>query len=191
MATFSSGAYRFRCFFMRSLLYRTGRTPSPFPTEPEHSLEEDPDIQDMWSRLLASTASSGDMPFYASLIDILKQLSPEEARFLKAVYRRFCDEAERYENLPPDHQLRTENPRFKGVGTFPVLKQLFVEVNYIEKEEDDAGFVVSVALANLHRLRLIIEPGMGQNHYKLEILGLVFLGICSSGNPQSSHAVSS
>jgi hypothetical protein len=25
----------FRCFFMRSLLYLTGRTPSPFPTEPE------------------------------------------------------------------------------------------------------------------------------------------------------------
>jgi hypothetical protein len=36
MATFSSGAYCFRCFFMRSLLYLTGRTPSPFPTEPEH-----------------------------------------------------------------------------------------------------------------------------------------------------------
>jgi hypothetical protein len=36
MATFSSGAYSFRCFFMRSLLYLTGRTPSPFPTEPEH-----------------------------------------------------------------------------------------------------------------------------------------------------------
>src|SRR5713226_3681666 len=35
MATFSSGAYCFRCFFMRSLLYLTGRTPSPFPTEPE------------------------------------------------------------------------------------------------------------------------------------------------------------
>src|SRR5262249_23615111 len=25
----------FRCFFMRSLLYLTGRTPSPFPAEPE------------------------------------------------------------------------------------------------------------------------------------------------------------
>src|SRR5690242_17085381 len=36
MATFSSGAYCFRCFFMRSLLYLNGRTPSPFPTEPEH-----------------------------------------------------------------------------------------------------------------------------------------------------------
>src|SRR5262249_48106103 len=35
MATFSSGAYCFRCFFMRSLLYFSGRTPSPFPTEPE------------------------------------------------------------------------------------------------------------------------------------------------------------
>src|SRR5690349_18117272 len=35
MATFCSGAYCFRCFFMRSLLYLTGRTPSPFPTEPE------------------------------------------------------------------------------------------------------------------------------------------------------------
>jgi hypothetical protein len=35
-ATFSSGVSCFRCFFMRSLHYLTGRTPSPFPAEPEH-----------------------------------------------------------------------------------------------------------------------------------------------------------
>src|SRR5882672_8641420 len=39
MATFSSGVWCFRCFFMRSLLYPTGRTPSPFPTEPEHNVQ--------------------------------------------------------------------------------------------------------------------------------------------------------
>jgi len=36
MAIFSSGVWCFRCLFMRSLHYRTGRTPSPFPAEPEH-----------------------------------------------------------------------------------------------------------------------------------------------------------
>src|SRR5260370_19559996 len=42
MATFSFGAYCFRCFFMRSLHYLNGRMPSPFPTEPEQcSLQHD------------------------------------------------------------------------------------------------------------------------------------------------------
>ena len=37
---YSSGVQCFRCFLMRSLHYLTGRTPSPFPGEPEHPKPE-------------------------------------------------------------------------------------------------------------------------------------------------------
>lgn len=50
------------------------------------SLEEDRGIQERWAALLANTATTGATTVSLAFIEILRQLSPEEARLLDAFF---------------------------------------------------------------------------------------------------------
>jgi hypothetical protein len=148
------------------------------------SFEEDEDIREMWVNLLAGEASPQRSPFAASFVNILRQLSVEEARFLKALFAKVGSEMERYNDLPPDG--RPPHPMTR-IGSFEELQPMVLEtagVNGTTPEEKNYfSMLASSALDNLSRLGILVSPSVGRPSYRLTTLGLMLLGTCCEPRP--------
>lgn len=77
-------------------LKAAGRTPNEVPLSIIHpalegaSVEEDPDLQEMWANLLANTANPDSPDAVApSFPGILKELRPADVKFLATLYEEF------------------------------------------------------------------------------------------------------
>jgi hypothetical protein len=142
------------------------------------SVEEDEDIQKIYSTLLAGASSADRLPFIASYVDILRQLSPEEARLLKLLYARLSNELEAYTAKPPEMQLR--HP-FVRLGTFEELKPLAWEAAALTVTEENESYCYLIgtsAFDNLCRLGILRSPSMGQPNYGVTSFGYTFLVSC-------------
>lgn len=138
------------------------------------SLEEDEDLVSRWAGLIASTATHGDtIPAFA---DILKQLSPEEARMLDYIF----------DNAAPIPVVSEQDP---GVD-----KTALHGASGLDQEP----FLVRVQ--NLHRLELIVqlttgglEPVRGfrgwgpKGHVGLTALGEAFVSACRGPAKRTQH----
>ena len=83
-------------------LLNIGETPGPVPLNilqpilEAASLQEDPDLQDLWANLLANAADPRQArPVLASFHNVLKNLTSKDAAFLTGVYRLAEDTANR------------------------------------------------------------------------------------------------
>jgi hypothetical protein len=142
------------------------------------SLEEDPEIQEMWANLVAGVATDGKELFYSAYIQILKQLSTEEARFLNLLYDQLQARMTEYTNLPPEKQGR--NDPTSRLGTFEDFHKLFVEANQIdEPEKGDFVMVTRLSLGNLCRLGVLnpVRPEYGP-YYSIDPFAVIFLVSC-------------
>jgi hypothetical protein len=155
---------------------QAGFTPQPvppkilFPLLEGVSFEEDEDLHTMWAALLANAAdpktTALSQPAYA---DILKQLTPDQAKFLALLYRETVRRSSELRNQPdgmPDSTMldlfaipspaeffglycQVLNPSWSHPSDYSDL---------IERRELRRQY--SLAVDNLYRLRLIREKVM-------------------------------
>ena len=78
----------------QTLLEEAGLQPRPIPMKTlvplveSCSLEDDPDIQEMWARLLADAASSASNAFLHAIgVQLLSSISVDDAKLLQLLYR--------------------------------------------------------------------------------------------------------
>jgi hypothetical protein len=83
----------------QTLLEEAGLQPRPIPMKTlvplveSCSLEDDPDIQEMWARLLADAASSDSNAFLHAIgVQLLSSISVDDAKLLQLIYTEFLDE---------------------------------------------------------------------------------------------------
>lgn len=104
------------------------------------ALEEDPDMAERWASLLASAANpNGKEIVEPSFVDILKQLSPLQAKILDAIYQHI----ER-------NQIPVEQWNQRGILSQGLQQILQIKTNQFQ-----------FAVDNLIRLRLIAFPSLG------------------------------
>jgi len=141
-------------------------------------LEESPDLQDMWAALLAGAATKGEDAFYAGFIHVLKQISPEEARFLKALRKRINNNIGIFEALPEEEKKTAPRPDMRRIGLAADLYILFCDANGITECDEDACIFASICFENLARLGIIGTPSFGRAAYSMCPYGAVFLECC-------------
>jgi hypothetical protein len=165
-------------------LTSTGVSPHEVPLKIIHplleaaALEENTDLREMWANLLAGAATEGATPFAASYIDIIKQLSVEEARFLNLLHITLRAEMKEYDALSPEDRKRHPTQR---LGRFDELKSLVfqaAEVNITEENHDFVHALAMSTLENMCRLGILREPWFGQDSYRIGAFGLIFLQAC-------------
>ena len=143
------------------------------------SLEDEPDLQEMWVCLLAGAASDGTL-FRSAFTDILRQLSSAEARFLKRLTEWLESEIARYE---ADPYKQGEFPSSR-IGGFEKLSSMFLEANEIHGEDADSGEArqfAAIAFDNLCRLGIMTGPTLGRSTYAMTNFGLHFLSRLQDG----------
>jgi hypothetical protein len=159
----------------RLILLNLGVEPQPVllkviqPLLEAASLEEEPDIQEMWARLLAGATSAGTL-FLPSFIDILRQLTTEEARFLKAL-SELVDKEIAIFNPSKNHP----HPR-DYIGNSEQFTEMFHEANGIPLDGNIykmSAFAI-MAFENICRLG-IISPTDRKDYYKMTFFGMLFL----------------
>jgi nitroreductase len=147
------------------------------------SSEDDETLQDKWAGLLATAANPETagtvLPAFA---EVLRQLSPEEARFLDAIYSDIVRKVSQYKSMP-DEQRPDKHPA-KYVGTFDDLFALSARST---RQEPDLPFRFSVVLANLVRLGFIREPNMGQDSYRFTAFSIAFAEAVNSFDDDRSE----
>ena len=144
------------------------------------SLEEDDGIQTMWANLLAGAATKDRLlvPLPA-LVEALRQISPEEAKFLDAIWTEVDRQAEVFETLPEAPQtLSASRDRMKLSDT-PTLRTLYCSANGLSPDQTDEGeFGAELALENFMRLGIIEWRGTGQRHRYVSKIGWTLSVFC-------------
>jgi hypothetical protein len=185
----------------QEILKDAGIQPGPVPLKTvvpllQHaSLEEDPALREKWAALLASAATGGVPP---SFPDVLRHLPSSDARFLDAIFERFC-------------QLCAVTPTASwtgtvDLGTYADLKAIWNRLGFsrhYRAVSSTAGVMLDtgetdalVSLENLCRLQLIIRRSVQRkpevevatsqadyvfspaDHYALTAFGFQFVTAC-------------
>jgi hypothetical protein len=159
----------------QEMLREAGVQPRPVPLKTIvpllqcASLEEDGDHQERWAALLANASATGPAKVHNSFNEVLRQLSPREARFLDHLYDSAVEGWE---------SSGGKNPYVPAIGfMFPVFTNEALFQQYLEATEiggyvgwlvaissalhsvDEMHAAFSVSIDNLLRLRLIdVEP---------------------------------
>lgn len=143
------------------------------PLLEQSSWEENPDMQNRWASLLASSADPNyNSHIHSSYVEILKQLSPIEAKLLDIMYSEYKKSSEETKNAL----------KFAKEKICPILK--------MQSEQFD------VMVANLYRLNLLQPPasygGVSIGKYpivlrtfdvvQLTALACDFITYCKYGN---------
>ncbi len=188
----------------RSMLEKAGISPTAVPLKTllplleNASLEQEDDLQTKWAALLANASSpAGSLLVLPGFSEILKQLSPQEARLLDGMYDRVCLELNRiYEQV--DGSLLS----YIGAAgmSHDSIGQLYVSlglsstawVNLGEPLDDEVNDAVRIqrtqlgtALDNLMRLGVLYrEFGTKyRDKYFLSTLGFQFVSCCRRPTP--------
>jgi hypothetical protein len=147
-----------------------GLDPSKIPLKVIHpmlenaSLEEDENLQEMWANLLKSACDSEDDFVSPSFIEVLRQLSPSEARYFNRVFRDVIAREQAIDHGPTNTQIDEPTDNL-GMAR---------EIGSPEFAGDmDVGAVV-FALSNFNRLGIIVEPQLGQTRYRMSPFGYNF-----------------
>jgi hypothetical protein len=88
------------------------------------SIENDEDLHTKWSALLANAASSGKV--HPSYIEILKQLTPDDARLLDTFYELTKEEKSRWLNQVLDEL----NEDQRGIQFENLVRLGLIQTNY-------------------------------------------------------------
>lgn len=142
------------------------------------SLEESPELQAMWAALLAGTASEGTESQFAGFVEILKQLSTQEARFLKALWDGIHEKAAAYDKLSDDDKKNAVRPSLGRVGSEGEIQELFCDVNGLDKSDGDGRGRAVFSLENILRLGIFMTRGFGRSSYGIGPFGTIFLAVC-------------
>ncbi len=98
-----------------------------FPLLEYASLEDEDNLQSMWAALLASAADpSSSVTVVPSLVEVLKQLSPGEARLLSALYSQVLAFTSRTQ-LKADASLMRNHHLVEGFG-YNTLGMVYAEL---------------------------------------------------------------
>lgn len=160
------------------------------------SLEQEADLQAKWAALLANASIEANAVL-PGFVEILKQLSPAEARLLDGMWERICAELNRvYEEVDPSMArfLGTAGLYHDQIGTLAVeLGLSAVPWVKLETRLDDTApadvraqrIRLGTALDNLMRLGLIFtERGRKyRDKYFISTLGYEFVGACREPAP--------
>jgi hypothetical protein len=148
------------------------------------SLEEEPNVQEMWSNLVAAT-STGQVPFASAFVEIMRQLSPEEGRFIQLLAEKLIDDVNAFNALPAGHNQRHPMTR---LGTFEDLRPLVTKAAWgdaVPVNEDGISFMVMSALDNICRLGILNGPTTGRSQYYMGAFGFMFVTVCCRPKPQA------
>jgi hypothetical protein len=141
------------------------------------SLEEDVYLQERWAALLASTCADPN-DVLCSFPTLLSQLSPQEARFLEALYFKLAARPEGCTLAPaPRAPLGGLWSDGRLVDFYRLYEQLLANDGI-----DPDGFQVqrAIVLDNLLRLQLLEMPMRGESLVGLTALGLALVTVCQS-----------
>jgi hypothetical protein len=144
------------------------------------SLEEDADLHDKWTNLLANEATDdGDVLF--AFPSILSQLSSREAMFLDTIYDQVLRKLAEFTNQPG----RGIHPA-KRLGTKADLVKLYRDLfGNTDLTDEVVELQCSICLDNLRRLRLLEGPYAGMPNIGFTSLGLAFVGACRWPMPKA------
>jgi hypothetical protein len=137
------------------------------------SVEDDEDLHSLWANLLTNVADPGAPPRpYRAFVEVLKQLSPEEARLYNALF----DQIE--SSIKVWNSLKDDTERAKQMHNHPYnmgynydLVRLYLDANhmptpYIEPSQTlvllPMTMDIAVSLDNLRRLGLL-PPGFAEH----------------------------
>jgi hypothetical protein len=166
------------------------------------SLEQEDDLQEKWAALLANASASGPILVLPGFSDILKQLSPQEARLLDGIYDRVCFELSRiYEQIDPSilSYVGAAGLAHDAIGQLYVGLGLSTTAwvrldEHLDDKVDEAARTqrtqLGTALDNLLRLGVLYRE-LGTKYrdkYFLSTLGFQFVACCRQ--PQSAGTIS-
>jgi len=115
------------------------------------SIEDDPDLQDMWAKLLANMSLSITSGLEVRMIDVMSQMTNLDARIFEFMYREFeinRREVHKFKRLQSSRYLDIENVPSELV----VVLHDEIEIKF----EDESEFV-KISLENLKSIGLITE----------------------------------
>jgi len=145
------------------------------------SVEEDEDLHSLWANLLTNVADPGAAPRpYRAFVEVLKQLSSEEARLFNALFDQIESSIKEWNSLQNDAERAKQMHNHPyNIGFNYDLVRLYLEANHlpIPYVESSEVFVLSpmttdigVSLDNLRRLALL-PPGFPEH---LPIFAIMF-----------------
>lgn len=152
-----------------------------FPILEGASWEDDENLHDKWANLLANAAKGDDEEtVHVGFIEVLKQLSPQDALFLDNLYR-----GSNQGRSLGDMQSMT----IVGIGGFPRDETELLQINTILMN-DQEKIKCDLTIDNLLRLRIIETNTQGDEFFKsafqgakqgywFTTFGLMFLEACT------------
>jgi|ERR1017187_9001138 hypothetical protein len=164
-----------------------GLDPSKIPLKVIHplienaSLEEDVDLQNMWANLLYAASDQTVSPKpYPAFVEVMKQLSREEARLFNAMWDVLEPLYDAFDRATPPERESLGHPlkHFDGSG----LGSLYLKANALpEGTERERPYEIGVALENMERLGLLeLKAG----HFKVPRFSRLFASVCRHGGPR-------
>ena len=172
----------------QSMMRETGVQPEPVlmktvvPLLQYASLEEDEYLREKWAAMLANAAvPSGKVR--ASFAEVLRQLRPQEAAFLDALF--ILTEERMAEFLSQSPKNQRENPA-KNLGMRHELLELYRKTSETA-DSGDIGFEFSIVFDNLRRSNIIEGPVIGRTQVSFTAFGLEFIRSCRPPGPKISE----
>ena len=147
-------------------------------------LQDDESLQDMWANLLASASKDGEDIYYSTFVDILKQLTGPEVRFLNALFADLEKRIDAWVALTPKEKAVERNP-LSRLGSYEELFNMFYRTNFTTVS--NTGFLgnqreeVEMGLENLIRIGVLIRPAFGTPFFQMDALAFRFLVACCGG----------
>lgn len=177
-----------------------------FPIIENASVEEDDDLQDRWASLLANAANPANADgIPASFVNILRELSPRQAKYLDALY----DYAQKRSDLELDRTL--ESIGFShldfvrvfseiGLARYPT-SQHYSAAEWRREDVKADRAEREVALDVFHRHRIMVEVyDLGEERFTIQprqpeldsevhftALGAQFVATCRPPKPQGAE----
>jgi hypothetical protein len=138
------------------------------------AIEEEEELHTKWSALLANAASSDKV--HPSYIEILKQLTPDDARLLDRLYEHTTARGKWLNNFLEEEGDEDGIP-FQNLVRLGLIESTYdvdgMEVSvrpghtpYVSGEMDQNRWLTDFALSNAHRLRRQIRPQPTSSRYR-------------------------